>query len=258
MAESRQAKDADGRSLYPGRLSYAADQERFALVLTDVPDHSLASVCDMVGTQITALPALAVRGLTAHEAETTATRLRTLGALVEIWDETASISPPSPIATKHELVSVPQPPNTFIILLDPGGKKIQVIKEVRTATGLGLKDAKDLVDAAPSILGPFQAQDAAVASEALRKAGAECELDSPSVSEDLQVVDVVLTKYPSLAADAWPDALLRLLHSYPSDELPNEPVVIATGINSYLAERITRIIDEAGGEAMFEPKCANR
>ena len=258
MTESRQEKDGGERSLYPARLSYTSDQERYALVLTDVPDHSLASVCDVVGTQIRAIPALAIRGLTAHEAETMAARLRTFGALVEVWDETASISPPSAIVTKHEQVSVPQPPNTFIILLDPGDKKIQVIKEIRSATSLGLKEAKDLVDAAPSILGPFQAQDAAIASEALRKVGAECEIDSPSAFGDLHIVDVVLTKHPSLAEAALPDALIRLLHSYASDGPPNEPVVIATGINAYLAERIMRVIGESGGEATIESKFADR
>lgn len=36
-----------------------------------------------------------------------------------------------------------------VILANPGEKKIQVIKEVRAITGLGLKEAKDLVDGAP-------------------------------------------------------------------------------------------------------------
>ena len=36
-----------------------------------------------------------------------------------------------------------------VILTGDGGKKIQVIKEVRAITGLGLKDSKDLVEAAP-------------------------------------------------------------------------------------------------------------
>ena len=39
-----------------------------------------------------------------------------------------------------------------VILTAIGGKKIQVIKEVRTITGLGLKDAKDLVEAAPKAI----------------------------------------------------------------------------------------------------------
>jgi len=37
-----------------------------------------------------------------------------------------------------------------VLLKDAGGKKIQVIKVVREITGLGLKEAKDLVDSAPS------------------------------------------------------------------------------------------------------------
>jgi large subunit ribosomal protein L7/L12 len=39
-----------------------------------------------------------------------------------------------------------------VILAAAGDKKIQVIKEVRTITGLGLKDAKDLVDGAPKTI----------------------------------------------------------------------------------------------------------
>ena len=39
-----------------------------------------------------------------------------------------------------------------VILTAIGDKKIQVIKEVRTITGLGLKDAKDLVESAPKVI----------------------------------------------------------------------------------------------------------
>ena len=39
-----------------------------------------------------------------------------------------------------------------VILTAIGDKKIQVIKEVRTITGLGLKDAKDLVEGAPKVI----------------------------------------------------------------------------------------------------------
>ena len=41
------------------------------------------------------------------------------------------------------------PTEFSVILTEAGAKKIQVIKEVRAATGLGLKEAKDLVDGAP-------------------------------------------------------------------------------------------------------------
>ena len=45
-----------------------------------------------------------------------------------------------------------EPTEFNVVLTAPGDKKIQVIKEVRGATGLGLKEAKDLVDNAPSTI----------------------------------------------------------------------------------------------------------
>ena len=58
-----------------------------------------------------------------------------------------------------------------------GGNKIAVIKEVRGITGLGLKEAKDLVDGAPGTLKEAVAKDEAEAIKAkLEEAGAEVEL----------------------------------------------------------------------------------
>ncbi|MEX2290707.1 MAG: 50S ribosomal protein L7/L12 [Mycobacteriales bacterium] len=60
-----------------------------------------------------------------------------------------------------------------VILESAGDKKIQVIKEVRTLTSLGLKEAKDLVDAAPKPVLEKVAKDAAdKAKAALEAAGA--------------------------------------------------------------------------------------
>ena len=60
-----------------------------------------------------------------------------------------------------------------VILESAGDKKIQVIKEVRTLTNLGLKEAKDLVEAAPKPVLEKVARDvAAKAKEALEAAGA--------------------------------------------------------------------------------------
>ena len=61
-----------------------------------------------------------------------------------------------------------------VILDEAGDKKIQVIKEVRTLTNLGLKEAKDLVEAAPKpILEKVKKEDAEKAKEALEAAGAK-------------------------------------------------------------------------------------
>jgi large subunit ribosomal protein L7/L12 len=60
-----------------------------------------------------------------------------------------------------------------VILEAAGDKKIQVIKEVRTLTSLGLKEAKDLVEAAPKpILEKVNKETADKAKEALEAAGA--------------------------------------------------------------------------------------
>ncbi|MFB4313628.1 50S ribosomal protein L7/L12 [Actinomadura sp. 21ATH] len=60
-----------------------------------------------------------------------------------------------------------------VILEGAGDKKIQVIKEVRALTSLGLKEAKDLVDGAPKpLLEKVNKETADKAKEALEKAGA--------------------------------------------------------------------------------------
>ena len=61
-----------------------------------------------------------------------------------------------------------------VILEAAGDKKIQVIKEVRTLTSLGLKEAKDLVEAAPkAVLEKVTKEQADKAREALEGAGAK-------------------------------------------------------------------------------------
>lgn len=64
-----------------------------------------------------------------------------------------------------------------VILTDGGAQKIQVIKVVRELTGLGLKEAKDLVDGAPKpILEKASKDDADKAKAKLEEAGASVEL----------------------------------------------------------------------------------
>jgi large subunit ribosomal protein L7/L12 len=64
-----------------------------------------------------------------------------------------------------------------VILAAAGDKKINVIKEVRALTNLGLKDAKDLVDSAPkAVLEGVSKEDAEKAKAQLEEAGATVEL----------------------------------------------------------------------------------
>ena len=64
-----------------------------------------------------------------------------------------------------------------VVLIAAGEKKIQVIKEVRALTSLGLKEAKDLVDSAPKpVLERVNKDDAEKARAALEGAGATVEV----------------------------------------------------------------------------------
>ena len=65
-----------------------------------------------------------------------------------------------------------------VVLTNAGGQKIQVIKVVRAITGLGLKEAKDLVDSAPKPVKEGVAQDEADSIKAqLEEAGATVEVN---------------------------------------------------------------------------------
>ena len=64
-----------------------------------------------------------------------------------------------------------------VILKNPGASKLNVIKVIRAATGLGLKDAKDLVDNCPKTLKEAMSkEDAEKLVAELKEAGAEAEI----------------------------------------------------------------------------------
>jgi large subunit ribosomal protein L7/L12 len=64
-----------------------------------------------------------------------------------------------------------------VVLTEAGGEKIKVIKEVRSLTSLGLKEAKDLVESAPKpVLEKVSKEDAEKAKAQLESAGAKVEL----------------------------------------------------------------------------------
>ena len=64
-----------------------------------------------------------------------------------------------------------------LVLLEAGANKVGVIKAVREITGLGLKEAKDMVDGAPKVLKEAMPKaDAEAAAKKLTEAGAKAEL----------------------------------------------------------------------------------
>ena len=95
--------------------------------------------------------------------------------LEEKWGVTAA----APVAAAPVAAATPAEEKTefTIFLAASGDKKINVIKEVRAITGLGLKEAKDLVEAAPKEVKTGVAKkDAEEAKKKLEAAGAKIEL----------------------------------------------------------------------------------
>ena len=78
----------------------------------------------------------------------------------------------APAASEEEAVD-----EVTVMLVSAGANKIAVLKEVRTLTGLGLKEAKDLVDAAPkAIKEGIKKEDAEAIKKQLEAAGATVEV----------------------------------------------------------------------------------
>ena len=102
-------------------------------------------------------------------------------ALEERFGVTATAvaaAPAAGVATGDGAAAVEEEQTEFdVVLQSAGEKKIQVIKEVRAATGLGLKEAKALVDGAPNPVKEGLAREDAEALQAkLEEAGATVEL----------------------------------------------------------------------------------
>jgi len=97
--------------------------------------------------------------------------------LEEKWGVSAA-APVAAAAAPAAAAEAPAEKTEFdVVLANAGEKKINVIKEVRAITGLGLKEAKDLVEAAPKTVKEAVSKDeAAKLKKQLEEAGATVEL----------------------------------------------------------------------------------
>ncbi|MCF8467708.1 MAG: 50S ribosomal protein L7/L12 [Sneathiella sp.] len=102
--------------------------------------------------------------------------------LAKLLEEKWGVSAAAPVAVAAaagggDVAAVEEKDEFDVILAAVGEKKINVIKEVRAITGLGLKEAKDLVEGAPKAVKEGVAKDeAAKIKEQLEGAGATVEL----------------------------------------------------------------------------------
>src|SRR5690554_819477 len=107
-----------------------------------------------------------------------------LNELVKAFEEEFGVSAAAPVmvaggaAGNGEAAAAPEEKTEFdVVLNSAGAKKIQVIKVVREVTGLGLKEAKDLVDNAPKpVKEGVSKEDAESLKAKLEEAGATVEL----------------------------------------------------------------------------------
>ncbi len=106
-----------------------------------------------------------------------------LSELLKDFEERFGVTAAAPAAAAAPAPSGADAPvveeqDEFDVILNAAGeKKIQVIKEVRSLTSLGLKEAKDLVDSAPKpVLEKVSKDDAAKAKAQLEAAGASVEV----------------------------------------------------------------------------------
>ena len=105
-----------------------------------------------------------------------------LSEFVKLFEDTFGVTAAAPVAVAaapaaggggDAAAEEEESSEVDVILESAGEKKIQVIKEVRALTSLGLKEAKDLVEAAPQAILEKVARDAAAkAKEQLEAAGA--------------------------------------------------------------------------------------
>ena len=108
-----------------------------------------------------------------------------LSELLKAFEDRFGVTAAAPVAVAQaapagggEAAAAEEEQTEFDVILQAAGdKKIQVIKEVRTLTSLGLKEAKDLVDGAPKpVLEKVSKEDAEKARAQLVEAGATVEV----------------------------------------------------------------------------------
>ena len=108
--------------------------------------------------------------------------VRELSDLVKALEDRLGVSAAAPVAVAAVAAAAPaeaaeEKTEFDVILKSFGDKKIDVIKEVRAITGLGLKEAKDLVEGAPKTLKEAVAKDEAEKiKKQLEGAGAQVEI----------------------------------------------------------------------------------
>ena len=140
-----------------------------------------------------------------------------------------------------------------------GPNKISVVKEVHTATGLGLKEAKDIVDAAPALVKSGLAADEADALVAtLKGVGATAEKRADGASASAPALAPAEGKY-SVRLESFGTAKIPCIKvvketlglglKEAKELVESAPVTVKQGTTKEAAEKFAKQLNEAGGTA---------
>jgi large subunit ribosomal protein L7/L12 len=235
----------------------AVPKRSMSVVLAEIPsgkEYAAEQVINEHGAAWSGnIPEIILRNVSKGRASKLVEQLKRIEVVAESWpDSTESdVAVLEPIRQSDLIRVGGQSLNAWVLLASAGTVKVQVIKELRSVTSLGLKEAKDLVDSAPSLLGPFSVDDAAQARRLLVLAGATCEVFE---SDDDSLYDVILLEPPIGDRTTWPNWLAEKCSGLES-ATPNTKnssramVVVASQLSPYLAENAIRQIEEKGGRA---------
>jgi large subunit ribosomal protein L7/L12 len=122
-----------------------------------------------------------LKGLAEQLVNLTVKEVNELAAILKddygIEPAAAAVAIAAPAAGGGGGEAAPEQTEFDVILSSAGAAKLQVVKEVKTITGLGLKEAKDLVDGAPGVVKSGVSKDEAESiKKALEEAGASVEI----------------------------------------------------------------------------------
>ena len=119
-----------------------------------------------------------------------------LNELVKIFEEKFGVSASAVAAAGPAVAAEAEEKDSFaVVLASAGEQKIAVMKVIKEALGLGLKEAKDLVDAAPSTLKEGAKKDEA---EALKKS-----IEEAGGKVEIEIIHFVLVKSTCVIACAF-------------------------------------------------------
>lgn len=211
-------------------------------------------------------PAVVVRKVDQAEAETIRHELSEAGARVEIRRHDPSTAEParaSAISSARGSAPEPTEPGVFeVILQQCGPNKIHVIKVIRTATGLGLKDSKDLAESTNvAVKRDLPSHEAMALQRELMAAGAAVEVRAqdeappPAAPSTAATVDIILRECgPRKIMVIKLIRELTYLGLKEAKDLSESPgSTVKSGVARDEAERIERQFVEAGAVIELRP-----